>query len=158
MTLSKGAIGNLINRYRAVLKKCRMMNVFGSLAVAGLLVAGSAGSAGSTETETIYYYVGNSAAEAAGDEGNWQGPDGMAASGLIVKTEGSPAEYRFLPGTYDGSKTSAAAWLVGADGSIRIVSDGPLTIQKWGNGIPPQSGRHHDPGRENRLRGRRDRP
>ena len=36
MTMSKGAVGNLINRYRAVLKKCHMLNVFGSLAVAGM--------------------------------------------------------------------------------------------------------------------------
>ena len=35
MTMSKGAVGNLINRYRAVLKKCHMLNVFGSLAVEG---------------------------------------------------------------------------------------------------------------------------
>ena len=33
MTMSKGAVGNLINRYRAVLKKCHMLNVFGSWAV-----------------------------------------------------------------------------------------------------------------------------
>ena len=35
MQLTKGAIGNLINRYKAVLKKCHLMNTFGSLAVAG---------------------------------------------------------------------------------------------------------------------------
>lgn len=29
--LTKGAIGNLINRYRAVLKKCHLINVFGSM-------------------------------------------------------------------------------------------------------------------------------
>ena len=46
MTMSKGAVGNLINRYRAVLKKCHMLNVFGSLAVAGMLVMGGAGVAG----------------------------------------------------------------------------------------------------------------
>lgn len=40
MQLTKGAIGNLINRYRAVLKKCHLLNVFGSLAVAGMLVMG----------------------------------------------------------------------------------------------------------------------
>ena len=137
MTLSKGAIGNLINRYRAVLKKCRMMNVFGSLAVAGLLVAGSAGSAGA---ENVYYYAGTAATEAASDAAKWQDAAGGAVSGMIGKTEGNPAEYRFLPGTYDGSKTSAAAWLIGANGNIRIVSDGPLTIQKWGNGIPPNQG------------------
>ena len=31
--LSRNAMGNLINRYAAVLKKCRLLNVFGSLAM-----------------------------------------------------------------------------------------------------------------------------
>ncbi|MGN1038180.1 MAG: hypothetical protein ACI4P0_02140, partial [Mailhella sp.] len=39
---TKGAIGNLISRYRAVLKKCSLINTFGSLAVASMLVFGSA--------------------------------------------------------------------------------------------------------------------
>ena len=43
--LTKGAIGNLINRYRAVLKKCTLINVFGSLAVASMLVMGGASAA-----------------------------------------------------------------------------------------------------------------
>lgn len=50
MQLTKGAIGNLINRYRAVLKKCHLLNVFGSLAVAGMLVMGGAAAAGAAET------------------------------------------------------------------------------------------------------------
>ena len=41
--LTKGAIGNLINRYKAVLKKCNLINTFGSLAVASMLVLGGAG-------------------------------------------------------------------------------------------------------------------
>lgn len=49
MQLTKGAIGNLINRYRAVLKKCHLLNVFGSLAVAGMLVIGGAGAAWAAE-------------------------------------------------------------------------------------------------------------
>ena len=49
MQLTKGAIGNLINRYKAVLKKCHLMNTFGSLAVAGMLVMGGAGVAGAEE-------------------------------------------------------------------------------------------------------------
>ena len=49
MQLTKGAIGNLINRYKAVLKKCHLLNVFGSLAVAGMLVMGGAGVAGANE-------------------------------------------------------------------------------------------------------------
>lgn len=57
MTMSKGAVGNLISRYRAVLKKCHLMNVFGSLAVAGMLVMGSAGGAGA-------WMIGNGSTEA----------------------------------------------------------------------------------------------
>lgn len=49
MQLTKGAIGNLINRYKAVLKKCHLLNVFGSLAVAGMLVMGGAGVAAAAD-------------------------------------------------------------------------------------------------------------
>ena len=49
MQLTKGAIGNLINRYKAVLKKCHLLNVFGSLAVAGMLVMGGAATAGAAD-------------------------------------------------------------------------------------------------------------
>ena len=42
MKQTRGAIGNLINRYRAVLKKCHLLNSFGSLALAGMLVLGGA--------------------------------------------------------------------------------------------------------------------
>lgn len=42
MKQTRGAIGNLINRYRAVLKKCHLLNTFGSLAFAGMLVLGGA--------------------------------------------------------------------------------------------------------------------
>ena len=45
MFLTRRALGNLINRYNAVLGKCRLLNAFGSLAVAGLLVMGGAGAA-----------------------------------------------------------------------------------------------------------------
>ena len=43
--MTKGAIGNLINRYKAVLKKCHLINVFGSLAVVSLLIGGAASNA-----------------------------------------------------------------------------------------------------------------
>jgi len=48
--LTKGAIGNLVNRYKAVLKKCNLINTFGSLAVASMLVLGGAGVAGAEST------------------------------------------------------------------------------------------------------------
>lgn len=38
---TKGAIGNLINRYRAVLKKCNLLNTFGTLAIASALAMGA---------------------------------------------------------------------------------------------------------------------
>ena len=47
--LTKGAIGNLVNRYKAVLKKCNLMNTFGSLAVASMLVMGGSGVASAAE-------------------------------------------------------------------------------------------------------------
>ncbi len=50
--LTKGAIGNLVNRYRAVLKKCNLINVFGSLAVASMLVMGGV-SVANAETVSI---------------------------------------------------------------------------------------------------------
>ncbi len=38
---TKNAVGNLISRYRAVLRKCSIMNAFGSLAIAGMCVLGA---------------------------------------------------------------------------------------------------------------------
>lgn len=53
MQLTKGAIGNLINRYKAVLKKCHLMNTFGSLAVAGMLIMGGAGMAVAEDAQDL---------------------------------------------------------------------------------------------------------
>ena len=53
MKLTQGAIGNLINRYRAVLKKCHLLNTFGSLAVASMLVMGGAGVAQAAGDEVL---------------------------------------------------------------------------------------------------------
>ena len=50
--LTKGAIGNLVNKYRAVLKKCRLLNLFGTLALTGALTVGAAGMAGATSPAT----------------------------------------------------------------------------------------------------------
>lgn len=49
MQLSKNAAGNLINRYKAVLKKCLVLNAFGSLAIIGLLCAGGVAQAAAPE-------------------------------------------------------------------------------------------------------------
>ncbi|WP_077073297.1 autotransporter outer membrane beta-barrel domain-containing protein [Mailhella massiliensis] len=46
---TKGSIGNLINRYKTVLNKCRLMNTFGSLATAAMFTLGGAGAALATD-------------------------------------------------------------------------------------------------------------
>ncbi len=42
---TKKAMGSLVSRYRSILKKCHLLNTFGSLAVAGMLVMGGASGA-----------------------------------------------------------------------------------------------------------------
>ncbi len=44
--LTKNGIGNLMRKYRAVLKKCHLLNTFGSLVVAGLMLLGTTALAG----------------------------------------------------------------------------------------------------------------
>lgn len=59
---TKNAIGNLINRYRAVLKKCNLLNTFGTLAIASAMVLGGA----------------NLAAAADGaEQADWKGENGV---------------------------------------------------------------------------------
>ena len=71
MKLSKGAYCNLINRYRAVLKKCHLLNTFGSLAVAAMLLMGGASAAQAAPEETGLGYGGSvqvsSLADTVGD-------------------------------------------------------------------------------------------
>lgn len=43
MRQSGRAIGRIAQRYRAILRKCRLLNAFGALAVTGLLVTGMTG-------------------------------------------------------------------------------------------------------------------
>ena len=85
--LTKGAIGNLINRYRAVLKKCNLINTFGSLAVASMLVLGGAGVAsaadGSIHNESVDSYTGSEITANASSVVNESGNIGY---GLQVST------------------------------------------------------------------------
>lgn len=87
MQLTKGAIGNLINRYKAVLKKCHLLNVFGSLAVAGMLVMGGAAAAGA---------------------GTWTKPNGS----VVEWSNGVVDNNTVLNGTYNGF-TQADSTLAG---------------------------------------------
>ena len=80
MKQTKGAIGNLLNRYRAVLKKCHLLNTFGSLAVAGMLIMGGA-------------------SVALAVDGTWTRPDGTQetwSAGTVIGTDNI-----VLSGTYE---------------------------------------------------------
>ena len=52
---TKKAIGNLLNRYRAVLKKCHLLNTFGTLALASAFILGGAASAMSDSIRDSFY-------------------------------------------------------------------------------------------------------
>ncbi|MFI3272183.1 MAG: autotransporter domain-containing protein [Pseudomonadota bacterium] len=54
MTMTKNAVGNLIARYKTVLQNCSLMNVFGSLALAGAVVLGGASGALAESDSTSY--------------------------------------------------------------------------------------------------------
>lgn len=86
--LTKGAIGNLVNRYRAVLKKCRLINVFGSLAAASMLVMGGAGMAMAAENIHMTDTLQKVTIDAAG---NKTYGDFSASGDIIVFDESMPA-------------------------------------------------------------------
>ena len=137
MILLKETIGNLTDPSRFSLTKWRVTGVFRALVEIGLIVAGSVGS---VDAEPIYYYTGSTASGAAGDAENWQTADGTPVQNLVIREEGNPVVYRFQSGTYDGSKASSPVWLAGEEKGVHIVSDGPVTLQNWGGGIPPNQG------------------
>lgn len=91
--LTRGAFGNLVNRYRAVLDKCRLINAFGSLAVAAMLVAGGAASAEGAVDDRPYWAISSS--EVTSEDINY---DGDAAR--IVYAQGAELPSGSSVGTY----------------------------------------------------------
>lgn len=87
MQLTKGAIGNLINRYKAVLKKCHLMNTFGSLAVAGMLVMGGAGMATAADDMPL----GGGSQEWSGDADHLMGGN-LYKGNVTVPGETTPGD------------------------------------------------------------------
>lgn len=87
MQLTKGAIGNLINRYKAVLKKCHLMNTFGSLAVAGMLVMGGAGMATAADDMAL----GGGSLEWSGDADHLMGGN-LYKGNVTVPGETTPGD------------------------------------------------------------------
>jgi len=95
--LTKGAIGNLVNRYKAVLAKCNLINTFGSLAVAAALVLGGAGVAGAdtidlqenkTISDGIYFIYTPATNEYSSNNGEYIDCDIKGNTLTIKNTEG----------------------------------------------------------------------
>ena len=113
MKQTKGAIGNLLNRYRAVLKKCHLLNTFGSLAVAGMLVMGGASYANALDIDGDYI-VDSTLSTATTDP---QGYEDLNVTGNISAFDGD-AYYDI-----DAGNITAGGTIKGGD----IVIQGNLT-------------------------------
>lgn len=101
MQLTKGAIGNLINRYKAVLKKCHLLNVFGSLAVAGMLIMGGAGVAVGAPTAGIFVDTNAEQHKDVNIKGDYD--IGVYAYGAKADFSGKQLHIATTPGTGWGS-------------------------------------------------------
>ena len=141
MQLTKGAIGNLINRYKAILKKCHLLNVFGSLAVAGMLVMGVADAAEAkyaldgaaydvtviSDTELSFAPSGVAAGETRGSDdiigGNWQkeGTDSTIA-GTFITLKGNGEH------SYNGELIGGSL-IQGAGGTATVTGDTHISIE-----------------------------
>lgn len=130
MQLTKGAIGNLINRYKAVLKKCHLMNTFGSLAVAGMLVMGGAGVAGAGAAITTGQDFKNAVTNAKPGDTITLGQDIKEGWGAVFKEKTVTVD--FGGHTYTGYSGS-----VGSTGTetqlFQLLKDSPAVTLK--NGI-----------------------
>jgi hypothetical protein len=130
MQLTKGAIGNLINRYKAVLKKCHLMNTFGSLAVAGMLVMGGAGVAVAADAITTGQDFQNAVTNAKSGDTITLGQDIKEGLGAVFKDKTVTVD--FGGHTYTGYSGS-----VGSTGTetalFQLLKDSPTVTLK--NGI-----------------------
>ncbi|MBQ3171821.1 MAG: hypothetical protein IJB53_07910, partial [Mailhella sp.] len=119
--LTKGAIGNLVNRYKAVLKKCNLINTFGSLAVASMLVMGGAGVA--------------SAADFSGNKLVWEG-NAITYDGNITITHTGNAEAVQFNQFYKGANDSknAGSISLGSDNSTISITSNREGVSLWDGG------------------------
>ena len=81
MQMTQGALGFLIKRYSAVLKKCRVLNMLGGLALAGALTLGGAGMAAAT----AYDPAGDFTADTSYDSTK----DGSTDTVVVTKADGT---------------------------------------------------------------------
>lgn len=134
MQLTKGAIGNLINRYRAVLKKCHLLNVFGSLAVAGMLVMGGAAAAGAADDVALEgqnNYNSEPTSEVNNLMGGWlvkEGTTTEATGDITLDVKGGTIS-EIIGGSYVKTNSDFSATLT--HGTITTVIDGETTSAEF---------------------------
>lgn len=119
MILSKNAVGNLINRYKAVLGKCRLLNTFGSLALAAALTLGSAGLAVAADWDGTNLTVGTDGNQISLTVGS----DVVLLETLTITDGGT------VTVTTDG-RISAGNGAVPSDGKL-LVKGGTLNINGY---------------------------
>lgn len=123
--MTKGAMGNLVNRYRAVLKKCHLLNVFGSLAIAGMLVMGAA--TGEAFGYNVGYNVTSSSSSVGDTISAVDSTSDAQARGVNAYTTGTrtvPDTVTTIEATAKGT-TSATTYGVLSESS----TGAPLTMQ-----------------------------
>ncbi len=123
MQLSKNAIGNLINRYKAVLKKCHLLNTFGSLAVASLLVAGSVGMASANSVNISGTGVVDKAVSLQADAGS------PAEGDQVTTAENTSGTFNL---NIDGRKASLGTMTIG---SLTLAEDLTVTLKEGVDGV-----------------------
>ena len=113
--LTKGAIGNLVNKYRAVLKKCRLLNLFGTLALTGALTVGAAGMAGAAPT--------------------W-GPDqDVTITGNETLSNGGQAQSLAIGGAGNSLTVSSNTGHLYVSGATTLNDGGTLTLNTGPHGL-----------------------
>ena len=143
MQLTKGAIGNLIAKYKAVLKKCHILNIFGTLAVTGMLLVSSSelvnsatltmdnNNASVTGSGSITFYTEDNNTNIKDDQ---QTPSsGSLATTSVVKITGgtSAADVTFTVETDPNTKLSQLTISGGAAASTndaKVTLNGNLTV------------------------------
>ena len=94
MKQTKGAIGNLLNRYKAVLKKCHLLNTFGSLAVAGMLVMGGASYANAESIVSDGDIITTTTIAPRDDQGELSWEDITAGGDIIAFDASKPVDHQ----------------------------------------------------------------
>ena len=123
MKQTKGAIGNLLNRYKAVLKKCHLLNTFGSLAVAGMLVMGGASYANAADIPAEINQTSTLDTAIRDAQGNITGYGDVSATGDIIVFDATQADELDRPFDIGVGNITAGGVIKGGD----IIVHGNLT-------------------------------